>query len=284
MILTCPECKSRYVVNPNALLPRGRTVRCAKCRHSWFEDKPDDDVEVVPTAPQAEATDPQPDEPGESQNDDAGPVDGETSTPSSEADQDDTTDTEGGSGDNFDFPINKPRKRKRPVPKGSNLPALQNQKYGNGKVGWASLLIFITAIISSILIFEETIKESWPATAKLYRAIGLDNAGTTAAPQLPISVPIDERLKIGGLAPRLEQINNISHLIIAGYVENISDEIQTIPPLKVVLKDANGGEVRNWSFTPEKTTVNPESRIEFETALPNPPAEARDISVILTDD
>lgn len=53
MILTCPECKSRYVVNPSALLPRGRTVRCAKCSHSWHEKKPSDDVEVIPTEEKA---------------------------------------------------------------------------------------------------------------------------------------------------------------------------------------------------------------------------------------
>lgn len=40
MILTCPSCQSRYVVPDSAIGPAGRKVRCAKCRHSWYQDPP----------------------------------------------------------------------------------------------------------------------------------------------------------------------------------------------------------------------------------------------------
>ena len=37
MILECTECNSRYLVPDSAIGADGRTVRCANCKHSWFQ-------------------------------------------------------------------------------------------------------------------------------------------------------------------------------------------------------------------------------------------------------
>lgn len=50
MIIACPACSTRYAVPDSSIGVDGRTVRCAKCRHSWFQEGPE---LVEATAPAA---------------------------------------------------------------------------------------------------------------------------------------------------------------------------------------------------------------------------------------
>lgn len=58
MIIACPACATRYVLPDAAIAAEGRTVRCAKCRHSWFQERPGvesiDEPVPAPEMPDAE--------------------------------------------------------------------------------------------------------------------------------------------------------------------------------------------------------------------------------------
>ena len=51
MILTCPQCATRYQVDADKFPPAGRNVRCAKCSHVWHQlgpaPEPDPGVEII---------------------------------------------------------------------------------------------------------------------------------------------------------------------------------------------------------------------------------------------
>lgn len=51
MILICPNCATRYVVPDNAIGIDGRQVRCANCKHSWFQESTPIKIDEVETPP-----------------------------------------------------------------------------------------------------------------------------------------------------------------------------------------------------------------------------------------
>ncbi len=51
MILTCPTCSTRYLLDPARLGGDGRLVRCGKCSHTWHQAPPPDMPKAVDPLP-----------------------------------------------------------------------------------------------------------------------------------------------------------------------------------------------------------------------------------------
>jgi predicted Zn finger-like uncharacterized protein len=54
MIIGCPSCSARFIVKAQAIGDKGRKVKCARCKHTWFQEP---DLEVLEAAKQSNAVD-----------------------------------------------------------------------------------------------------------------------------------------------------------------------------------------------------------------------------------
>lgn len=55
MILTCPQCATRYLLPGQSLGPEGRRVKCSNCKEIWFQYP--DDEEILPDSNQPPVVD-----------------------------------------------------------------------------------------------------------------------------------------------------------------------------------------------------------------------------------
>jgi predicted Zn finger-like uncharacterized protein len=135
MILSCPNCSARFLINAAALQPSGREVRCGRCRHQWFATPPS---EPEPLDLEEETFEQQPPPP-------------------------------------LPPPLTEPAApvEPRPIPKGSNLPVIAKQRRSRvgAILGWGVLALVV--IVLGIAIAErETVMARYPETRPLYGAVG----------------------------------------------------------------------------------------------------------------
>jgi len=56
MLISCPNCTTRYDVDDERFSPDGRSVRCAECDESWFVPAPEPIEELIPLSPRAKVS------------------------------------------------------------------------------------------------------------------------------------------------------------------------------------------------------------------------------------
>jgi predicted Zn finger-like uncharacterized protein len=136
MILTCPECASRYFVGDDSIGPAGRTVRCSSCGARWTaraEDAEKPEPPPAPSKPEPAAAEPEP-----------------ITAPVLEADE--------------------------PLPKAFRERAATRQKMREAAAAgavWAGLLAGFGILIGATVVMRQDIARLWPRTAGAYAMAGL---------------------------------------------------------------------------------------------------------------
>jgi predicted Zn finger-like uncharacterized protein len=150
MILTCPACSTRYTVDEAQFQPSGRTVRCAKCSHSWHQPAPEPEP--------APAPEPQPEPAAEM----AAPIPDPETVEAVAAPFAPTSGTRAFA----------PAAQIPETPRGRALQAMAVA------AGWLGLIAVVLTIGYSAVRYRQDIAAIWPQTASVYSGIGLRvNAG-----------------------------------------------------------------------------------------------------------
>jgi len=235
MILTCPECSTRYLTKENAIGPNGRTVRCAKCDTTWFVASEADELalqdnqapveDIVPVAAGIAAA-ASPDIPfGQTETLDV------SSEPGAHVVMRDKVDQE--------------RRRRRLTSVG---------------LIWAIplALLFIAAILGYV--FRQNIVSGVPQTATLYKSLGID----VTLSGLNIEDPI----------MRSALVNGKPVLVINGAVRNITAKAQDVPMVELSLHSKDGEALVTWLVDVNKARLDKNERVTFVSEYPNPPIDA----------
>ena len=238
MILTCPECSTRYLTKDNAIGPNGRTVRCAKCDSTWFVAAEADELALKDN--QAPVEDIVPVSAGIAAG--AAP---ETSFGKADSPAPVTAATGPGAHVVMRDKVDKERRRRRLTSVG---------------LIWAVplALLFVAAVLGYV--FRQNIVNGIPQTATLYKAVGID----VTLSGLSIEDPITRSALVDGKPV----------LVVNGAVRNITAKAQDVPLVELSLHSKDGEALVTWLVDTQKTNLGKKERVTFVSEYPNPPVDA----------
>lgn len=165
-----------------------------------------------------------------------------------------------------------PESEIRPIPPGSNLPALRARRARVNRVGWIALALFVALVVGGGLGARSSLVDLWPPVSRLYEALGFAVESETLGLDL-IDVQWASIIEDG-----------VVLLTVEGQVANTSSDIRTVPLVRITLFDANETKVGVWAVLPAKSELLPGETARFSTQLKDPPAaESLAVSFMVED-
>jgi predicted Zn finger-like uncharacterized protein len=308
MLIVCPNCATSYMIDPASVGPAGRSVRCARCKSTWFAGAPKspsnvsayvDSVIAEAEAQQKPSPNNQPaaamDDPPAPAADDFGNNAGDPFPPPTEPGmppaydsfpQDDAAPGMGGPdrGDGLavtDAPSLVPPIEHDPFPPPEDGPITDvedNESYVarrqrlKAKRQKSKRMSRWTAVILVLFAFNVALIG---ARSDVVRYLP-QTASLFAAIGLPVNL---RNLKFENVKIVKEGQDGVSILIIEGIITNTANKPTDVPRLRFAARNAGGQDVYTWSARPSRDVLGPKESMEFQSRLAAPPADATDVMV-----
>ncbi len=288
MLIVCPNCSTSYAIEPASLGAAGRSVRCARCKSTWFADgatpapemtatadngategftgviRPDQPVKTSPSDPEISREpddDAHNDEPAQS-NPVTAPAEVPAPEPVAIADApslvptiaspapSETAAPEQDEIDNFVV------RRKR-------LQARRKQARRSSR--WTAIILVLFAFNVALIGARSEVVRFFPQTASLFSAVGL-----------PVNL---RNLKFENMKISKETQEGLSALVIEGTIVSVTNKPTEVPRLRFAARDAAGQEVYTWTALPSRSILGPGEKMDFRSRFVSPPENAIDVMV-----
>ena len=295
MILSCPACRTRYVVPDTAIGVDGRTVRCAKCRHSWFQEGPElAGTEAVPdtaatVAPSAAPAPPPPPAPAppptpapppapapppppppvpepEPQHEEPAPE----PQPEPEAERAPEAVEQSAPAPAFADddppplagapPPYAPPDREAPAPSRFDRAPPFRPRRNTPRLLMIAAVIFAAVVLGLTVLIARFGLPDW-----------LPGSGATfaeAQPDLVLDFPANRQ-------DRRTLPDGTEFYGASGTVTNVGNEARSVPSILIVLRDERDRVVYSWEVVPPKRRLGPGESVTINEAVTNVPKSAR---------
>jgi predicted Zn finger-like uncharacterized protein len=281
MLIVCPTCSTSYMIDPASLGPAGRTVRCARCRTSWFAGgdlnaAQDSTVDVLADAEStvsadAATTAAEHDRPASAPDSDAGFPAAAAAERDSAAATADIIAPEDSPPlvPQIDEAIAPPQVEEDVRDTGgfaarrARLQARRKTKRRSSK--WTAIILVLLGLNVAFVGARSEVVRYLPQTASLFAAIGL-----------PVNL---RHLSFEDVRITKQDQDGVPILTVSGTIVSRSNTVVEVPPLRFAIRNATGQEIYAWTNRPDRKTLDAGDKLPFHTRLASPPPDSSDVVV-----
>lgn len=280
MIITCPNCSTRYSLAQDKIKPGGQKVRCAKCGTVWHQapDEPEplalttEDQVPMPPAPAwapatpAETAPPQvpptvsPDLP-------SGPIDEPVVAPAQTGEvavAEAATVSREPPPDNF--------ARFHFQSKAADEPT------GAGRKWALAVIALVVLALAALVVFRQQVQDLTGIQLVAAPAPAVPaSAPAPAAPAPAVIAPQPLTLTFEEVESSIEEIDGIRRLMVKGLIVNPADHEQTVPPLAFNMLDKEGKPIDRWTFAAPVRALAPRTTTRFSGQRDTPPTTLHEL-------